>query len=231
MSNTVFIDYQTPILASWLNDVNKITYVNLAGALNSISYTDTGVLGQFSGSSNGYQQLVIQNTNAGTSASSDVVVSNNLSTSSSYYGNFGINSSTFMGSGSLSTPNAVYLTSTSGQLVIGTTTSNGISFVVNNSSTDALTISSTGSITVPKLGTGLAKVTSGTIGVATSSDIVSAIGGTAVTNATNVTGTIASSVTAVTQSVGDNSTKVATTAFVLANTSSGISPYIYTQLL
>lgn len=38
--------------------------------------------------------------------------------------------------------------------------------------------------------------------------------GDTVTNATNVTGTIASSVTATTQSASDNSTKVATTAFV-----------------
>ena len=51
------------------------------------------------------------------------------------------------------------------------------------------------------------------IKVATAADIVGAIGATAVTNATNVTGTIASAVTATTQTAGDNSTKVATTAY------------------
>ena len=42
------------------------------------------------------------------------------------------------------------------------------------------------------------------------------------TNATNVTGTIASAVTATTQTAGDNSTKVATTAFVLSNILSSV---------
>lgn len=61
------------------------------------------------------------------------------------------------------------------------------------------------------------------IKVATAADIVGAIGATAVTNATNVTGTIASGVTATTQTAGDNSTKVATTAYVkTATDASGV---------
>lgn len=61
---------------------------------------------------------------------------------------------------------------------------------------------------------------------ATGAQIASAIGSSTVTNATNATnatnvvsgGTIASNVTATTQSAGTNNTTVATTAFVLANT-------------
>lgn len=66
---------------------------------------------------------------------------------------------------------------------------------------------------------------------ATGSQIASAIGSSTVTNATNATnatnvvsgGTIASNVTATTQSVGTNNTTVATTAFVQANGGFGVS--------
>jgi len=44
-------------------------------------------------------QNIINNRNAssGTTASSDIVVSNNLGTDTTYYGDFGMNSSTFTG--------------------------------------------------------------------------------------------------------------------------------------
>lgn len=69
----------------------------------------------------------------------------------------------------------------------------------------------------------IAQIRDGTVAVAgtglTGTASALSIGGNAATatnatNATNVTGTIASAVTATTQTAGDNSTKVATTAFV-----------------
>jgi hypothetical protein len=59
-----------------------------------------------------------------------------------------MNSSGFSGSGSLSSPNSVYLTSTSSDLVLGTTTSNAIRFVVNNGANDAAFIAANGVIYV-----------------------------------------------------------------------------------
>jgi hypothetical protein len=63
---------------------------------------------------------------------------------------------------------------------------------------------------------------SGTWSISINGNAATATSATSATNATNATnvvsgGTIASDVTATTQSPGDNSTKVATTAFVLAN--------------
>lgn len=104
------------------------------------SIVDTGVLFQGTGSSNSYQQLLIQNTNAGTAASTDIVVNNNLGTATTFYGNFGMNSSGFTGSGSLQLASAVYLFSESGDLVLGTNTSNALHFVINNGATDAMTL-------------------------------------------------------------------------------------------
>ena len=63
-----------------------------------------------------------------------------------------------------------------------------------------------------------ARTTLGAAASGANTDITSITGNaataTTATNATNVTGTIASAVTATTQTTGDNSTKVATTAFV-----------------
>jgi len=90
---------------------------------------------------------VLQNTNSGNVASTNFIVSNNLGTSSTYFGELGMNSSTFAGSGAFNAPNTVYLDATSADLAIGTTTNNAIHFVVNNGATDAMTIGTSGAIT------------------------------------------------------------------------------------
>lgn len=84
----------------------------------------------------------------------------------------------------------------------------------------------TGTLPVGNGGTGATTFSSGAllkgngtsaVSSASAADIVSAIGSTAVTNATNaanVTSTVASGATGTTQANGDNSTKIATTAYV-----------------
>ena len=118
----------------------------LYGALQygTLTYTDTNILGAETGNANSYVQRIIQNANAGASASADIIVSNNLGAAGSYYGDFGINSSTFGGTGSFSLPNATYLYAANGDLVIGTYTANGIHIVVNNGATDSASVASSG---------------------------------------------------------------------------------------
>ena len=135
-----------------------ITGSGTTGAYNygALSYSDVNIFAQLSTSVNSYAQQVIQNTSAGATASADLVISNNNGTATTYYGNFGMNSSGFTGSGGFNLPNAVYLSATSGDLVLGTTTSNSIHFVTNGSATDALTINTSGEV--------LVSASSGTVG-------------------------------------------------------------------
>lgn len=128
---------------------------NIASA--AAGFADTNVLEQSTFGANSYVQDITQNTSSGVSASADIVVANNLATSTTFYGNFGMNSSGFTGSGSFNKASAVYLTATSGDLVIGTTTANAIHFVYSGGTTDAASIDSTGfNVPTPSIGTNAA---------------------------------------------------------------------------
>ena len=117
--------------------------------LGTPKIADTGVLLQAtSDPGNTYNQFIIQNTDAGNAASANVVVNNNLGTATTYYGEFGMDSSTFSGSGSLNLANGVYLDAKNGDLALGTLTSNPIHFVVNNGATDAVTVDTSGNVEI-----------------------------------------------------------------------------------
>ena len=138
------------VVSSSLTSLGTLTAPLNIGAT---SITDTGVLLQATSSVAGYNQVVIQNTNSGTTASSNYIVNNNLGTASTYYGEFGMNSSGFTGTGAFNQANTVYVDSQSGDLSLGTLAANKIHLVVNNGATDALTIGTTGGITVPAFST------------------------------------------------------------------------------
>ena len=114
--------------------------VGFASIGSSLTFNDTDKIATFATSVNSYGQIIIQNKSSGTTASSDVVVNNDRVGGTAIYGDFGINGSTFAGTGSLALPNAVYLYSVSGDLVLGTTTNNNLHLVANSSATDAITI-------------------------------------------------------------------------------------------
>jgi hypothetical protein len=170
------------------------------GAYNygTLSFTDTNSVTVFAETVNTYVQTVIQNISNGSTASADVIVANDQATATTHYGNFGINSSGFTGVGSLALPNSTYVTATSGDLVVGTTTGNSIHFVTNNSTVDAMTISPAGELMVnPTVGTigglkGSFKIafycgsitTNGTIGLLLSAQYAMAISSVTVTSAT-----------------------------------------------
>jgi len=130
-----------------------------AFAYGTLPYSDIEIYASYQTNVNNYSQIILHNSSSGTVASSDFIVGNNNTTATTYYGDFGMNSSGFTGSGAFNAVNAVFLSATSGDLAIGTTTSNAIHFVVNNGATDAATISSAG---VFSLGTALAVGSGGT---------------------------------------------------------------------
>ena len=141
--------FTTSVTAPFHIANGTITSALTAGAYSygTLGYSDTGIFSSFTLSQNSYNQMILQNTNSGAAASADFIVANNNGTASAYYGDFGINSSGFTGSGSLNLANAVYLYSNSSDLVLGTATSNAIHCVVNNGATDAVTIATTGKTT------------------------------------------------------------------------------------
>ncbi len=117
-----------------------------AYSYGSLNYSDANIVAAYNSTANNYIQMILQNGNSGSSASADYVVSNNLGTANTYYGNFGINSSGFTGTGAFSLPNATYLSATTGDLVLGTTTSNNVHIVVNGSATDAITVNTANAV-------------------------------------------------------------------------------------
>lgn len=112
----------------------------------TLSFSDTNIFESLQTSVNSYAQLVMQNTSAGATASTDLVVGNDQQTATTHYINVGMNSSGFTGSGSLNAASNGYVTATSGDLVLGTTTSNQIRFVINGGTTDAMGINTSGAL-------------------------------------------------------------------------------------
>ena len=129
-------------LAGNLTLASNIQPTSSTGALTYgvLSYSDTNIFSSYSANINGYAQKILQNTNNGSASSVDFIISNDLGTASTYYGDFGINSSGFTGTGSLNLPNAVFLYSQSSDLALGTIGANAIHFSTNSASTDAMTI-------------------------------------------------------------------------------------------
>ena len=145
----------SPTLSGTVTAATYVANGSITGSSNggaysygTLGYSDVNIFTSYTSSVNSYNQMVLQNTNAGAAASTSFIVSNNNGSSSTFFGEFGMNSSGFSGSGAFNAPSAVYLTATSGDLAIGTTTSNAIHFVVNGGTTDAATISSSGVLTL-----------------------------------------------------------------------------------
>ena len=114
--------------------------------IGTLTYTPANALISSQSSVATYNQIILQNSNTGTTASADFIVNNSLSTDTTYYGDFGMNSSGFTGSGAFNQANTVYLTATTADLAIGTTTANAIHFVTGGSTTDAITIGTSNQI-------------------------------------------------------------------------------------
>jgi len=117
-----------------------------AYAIDTLLYSDTNIFASYTTDANSYGQVIVENKSSGTAASADFIVSNNLGTATSYFGDFGMNSSNFTGTSNLNQPNTVYLYSVNTKLAIGTTSANPIHIVTNSNAVDAMTIDSTNAI-------------------------------------------------------------------------------------
>lgn len=126
---------------SLTGSLNPATTTNGLLSVGSLGFSGARIGANFTSSQTSYYQVVLQNTSNNAGASCDFVVCNDASTDTTTYGNFGINSSTYTGSGALNAANATYVTSTTGPMVVGSTTAHDLRFVYNSETTDALTLS------------------------------------------------------------------------------------------
>jgi len=137
-----------------------------AYSYGTLSYTDTNIFASYSTNIGSYAQVVLQNTSNNASASIDFVVSNDQGTSSTNYGDFGMNSSAYSGTGNFQKAGAVYLYAASTDISIGTWSASAIHFIAGgNTNADAMTVNANNTVTIATL----AQSTSSTATFATSS--------------------------------------------------------------
>jgi hypothetical protein len=114
--------------------------------IGALSFSDTDIIADFTHSVNSYAQLVVQNKNSGSSSSADIIVNNDRSAGTTYYGDFGINGTTFAGGGVFGDVDGTYLYSAGGTLSLGSLNAHNVKIATNN--TERITILSTGNVGV-----------------------------------------------------------------------------------
>jgi len=149
------------VLNSSLTSVGTLTSLSVSVGTGSLSnqgaitvgtqtFNDVNILASFVSNTNNYNQITIQNANAGNNASANIVAYNNAGTASANYVELGINSTTYnstaYGIGSLNAAGYSVLASATTDLAIGTYSANAIRLQVNaaTNALDSVTISSTG---------------------------------------------------------------------------------------
>jgi hypothetical protein len=143
----------TATAKNFVANINISTSSNIgAYSFGTLPYSDTNIYGSFQTDVNTYSQFILHNSNAGASASADFVVSNDKGTAGASYGDFGINSSGFTGTGNFQKGNAVYIYASSSDFSIGTWSANAIHFIAGSSTnSDAMTINGNNTVTIQTL--------------------------------------------------------------------------------
>lgn len=107
--------------------------VGLLQVGQALSFNDTDIIASFVHDVNGYAQVVMQNKSSGNTASADFIVNNDSPLGTSIYGDFGINSSTFVGTGGpFDIANGTYLYAAGGQLAVGTKQNHELKIATND---------------------------------------------------------------------------------------------------
>jgi len=170
--------------AVYLDALNTATVPQLATS----SFTSTTPVLSFNGSNtsyasgstvaNNYLQTILQNKSGTAGASTNYVLSNDLGTDSSYYGEFGMNSSVF----SSSTPsdfysinNGVYFSGHDGDITVGSGNGYKLYFAWGSSGASAHVINASGAIGL-STNLGTTPATSGTTGFGTSGQVLTSQG-------------------------------------------------------
>jgi len=183
MASTTFVDGTTPIVASWLNDVNRLVYSGVfpSGTIFSgttgkfnISFPGTSPLTlassglEITNSVNNYFSADIQNQSNGVNASSDFVATADTGTDTTHYINMGINGSGFSQAGwTINGALDGYLYTQDTNLSIGTAGAKYLSFFIGGTlaANERARFSSAGNLligTTTDAATGVLQVTGNT---------------------------------------------------------------------
>ena len=113
---------------------------------DQLSFNDTNVIASITEDVDSYAQIILQNKNSGNAASADYIVNNDSPLGTQIYGDFGINSSTFVGTGGpFDVPDGTYLHAAGGQLAVGTVDNHEFRLVTNDAT--RVTIDNAGPVT------------------------------------------------------------------------------------
>jgi hypothetical protein len=153
-------DANNRVLIPYTAGVTNVGSLNVG---NATGHTDSGVIAGFTASEQFYLYTSLQNTSASNTSYASYAVNDGGHTA---YGELGINNANYsyaaagFPNNGFSTPLASFVESFGGPLVIGSWDSQKISFIVNGAvnTADAMTIQTTGAVTIPS-----AAVTGGTI--------------------------------------------------------------------
>lgn len=88
--------------------------------IGTLNFSDTDIVANFTHNVNSYAQVILQNRNSGSTASADFIVNNDRTGGTAYYGDFGINATTYSGSSPFNDPDGTYLYAAGGTLTVGT---------------------------------------------------------------------------------------------------------------
>jgi len=134
------------------NAVYQIATANISASSNigafsygNLSYSDVGIVASFANSANNSTQVILQNSSSANNASSDYVAVNDTG---SVYADFGVTSSTYVGTGNFYKSNSAYFYGGGSDVYIGSISNNAVHFVANNSTTDAMVVNANNTVTI-----------------------------------------------------------------------------------
>jgi len=169
-SKSVNEDANNRVLIPYTSGTTNVGSLNVGDATG---HTDSGVIAGFTASEPLYLYTSLQNTSSANTSYASYAVNDGGHTA---YGELGINNSNYSYSAAgfpnngFSTPLATFVESYGGPLVLGSWDSQKISFIVNGAvnTSDAMTVETTGAVTIPSVAVTGGAINNATIGATTS---------------------------------------------------------------
>jgi len=220
-SKSVNEDANNRVLIPYTSGTTNVGSLNVGDAT---AHTDSGVIAGFTASEPLYLYTSLQNTSSANTSYASYAVNDGGHTA---YGELGINNANYSYSAAgfpnngFSTPLASFVESFGGPLVLGSWDSQKISFIVNGAvnTSDAMTVETTGAVTIPSVAVTGGAINNATIGATTpSTGTFTTLSGT-----TSVTTPIVQNSAAAAIAFKTNFSSSAITQFNISHTASAVN--------